>query len=219
MKRSTSELIDSLVADSTPVRPLHRPLWRATGWLAFAVLLLASLAVAHGLRPDLSLKLHEHVFITGIVAAAATGILAAVGAFVASVPGRSLRWVLLPSPALLVWFSTIGYGCLTNWVKLGPDGLSLGETARCFATLMLTGVPLSLTLLVMLRHVARLAPAPVAVAGSLAVSAITAVALSLNHPVDATMMILVWNIGLTAVLLIGSASCGSRLFRWVGAGV
>ncbi|MBS2132217.1 DUF1109 domain-containing protein (plasmid) [Burkholderia thailandensis] len=217
MKRSTSEVIDSLVADSTPVRPLHRPLWRATGWLTFAVLVLAALAVAHGLRPDLSLKLHERVFATGIAAAAATGILAAVGAFVASVPGRSLRWVLLPVPALLVWISTIGYGCLTNWVKIGPDGLSPGETARCFATLVLTGVPLSLTLLIMLRHVARLAPAPVAMAGSVAVSAMTAVALSLYHPLDATVMILMWNIGLTVILLIGSASYGSRLFRWIGA--
>ncbi|RQY93829.1 DUF1109 domain-containing protein [Burkholderia stagnalis] len=218
MKRATPELIESLVADSTPVRPLRRPLWRAVCWLMFAALLLASIAVAHGLRPDLPRKLHEHVFIAGIAAAAATGMLAAVGAFVASVPGRSLRWVLLPLPTLLVWISTIGYGCLTNWVEIGPDGVSPGETARCFATLVLAGVPLSLTLLIMLRHVARLAPAPVAMAGSLAVSAMTAVALSLYHPLDATMMILAWNVGLTLVLLIGSASYGARLFRWVGAG-
>nr|WP_175960209.1 NrsF family protein [Burkholderia pyrrocinia] len=217
--RPTSELIESLVADSTPVRPLRRPLWRATGWLTFAALLLLAIAVAHGLRPDLSLKLHERAFVTGIAAAAATGILAAIGAFIASVPGRSLRWLLLPSPALFVWISTIGYGCLTNWVEIGPDGLSPGETARCFATLALTGVPLSLTLLIMLRHAARLAPVPVVMAGSVAVSAMTAVALSLYHPLDATMMILAWNVGLTIVLLIASASYGARLLRWVGAGV
>ncbi|MGC3028327.1 NrsF family protein [Burkholderia sp. DN3021] len=219
MIRPTSELIESLVADSTPVRPLRRPLWRATGWLTFAALLLLAIAVAHGLRPDLSLKLHERAFVTGIAAAAATGILAAIGAFIASVPGRSLRWLLLPSPALFVWISTIGYGCLTNWVEIGPDGLSPGETARCFATLALTGVPLSLTLLIMLRHAARLAPVPVVMAGSVAVSAMTAVALSLYHPLDATMMILAWNVGLTIVLLIASASYGARLLRWVGAGV
>jgi len=219
MIRPTSELIESLVADSTPVRPLRRPLWRATGWLTFAALLLLAVAVAHGLRPDLSLKLHERAFVTGIAAASATGILAAIGAFIASVPGRSLRWLLLPSPALFVWISTIGYGCLTNWVEIGPDGLSPGETARCFATLVLTGVPLSLTLLIMLRHAARLAPVPVVMAGSVAVSAMTAVALSLYHPLDATMMILAWNVGLTIVLLIASASYGARLLRWVGAGV
>ncbi|GLZ75042.1 uncharacterized protein DUF1109 [Burkholderia sp. 28_3] len=85
-------------------------------------------------------------------------------------------------------------------------------------TLVLTGVPLSLTLLIMLRHAARLAPVPVVMAGSVAVSAMTAVALSLYHPLDATMMILAWNVGLIIVLLIASASYGARLFRWVGAG-
>ncbi|KVW81393.1 NrsF family protein [Burkholderia ubonensis] len=215
MKRSTSELIESLVADGAPARPQSRPLWRATGWLLFAALLLLSIAVAHGLRADLPIKLHERVFVTGVAAAAVTGILAAVAAFVASVPGRSLRWLLLPLPALLVWISTIGYGCLTNWVAIGPDGMSPGETARCFATLVLSGVPLSLTLLIMLRHVARLAPVPVAMAGSVAVSAMTAVALSLFHPLDATVMILAWNVGLTIILLIGSAWFGPRLFQWI----
>ncbi|MBU9690841.1 MULTISPECIES: NrsF family protein [Burkholderia cepacia complex] len=215
MRRSTSELIESLVVDSAPVRPLRRPLWRATGWLIFAMLLLVCIAIAHGLRPDLSLKLHERVFVTAIVAASITAVLAVIVAFVASVPGRSLRWLLLPLPALLVWMSTIGYGCLTNWVEIGPEGLSPGETARCFATLVLTGVPLSVMLLLMLRHVARLAPVPVAMAGSVAVSAMTAVALSLFHPLDATMMILAWNVGLTVILLIGSAWYGPRLFHWI----
>lgn len=215
MRRSTSELIESLVIDSAPVRPLRRPLWRATGWLMFATLLLVCIAIAHGLRPDLLLKLHERVFVTAIVAASTTAVLAVVAAFVASIPGRSLRWLLLPLPALLVWISTIGYGCLTNWVEIGPDGMSPGETARCFATLVLAGVPLSLTLLIMLRHVARLAPVPVAMAGSVAVSAMTAVALSLFHPLDATVMILAWNVGQTAILLIGSAWFGPRLFQWI----
>jgi hypothetical protein len=216
MRRSTPELIESLVANSAPVRPLRRPFWRAAGWLLFAALLLLCIAVAHGVRPDLLLKLHERVFATGVAAAAVTGILAAIAAFVASIPGRSLRWLLLPLPALLVWISTIGYGCLTNWVEIGPEGMSPGETARCFATLMLTSVHLSLTLLIMLRHVARLAPMPVAMTGSLAVSAATAVALSLFHPLDATVMIIAWNFGVTVILLIGSAWFGPRLLRWVG---
>ncbi|MGU2419714.1 NrsF family protein [Burkholderia cenocepacia] len=213
--RSTAELIESLVADATPVRQLPAPARRASGWLLFAALLLVCVAVAHGLRPDLLLKLRQPVFVTSVTAAAVTGVLAAVAAFAASIPGRSLRWLLLPVPALLVWIATIGYGCLTNWVEIGPRGMSPGETARCFATLALTGIPLSLTLLIMLRHVVRLAPAPVAMTGSLAVSAITAVALSLFHPLDATIMILMWNLGIVAILLSVSALYGKRLFAWV----
>ena len=51
--------------------------------------------------------------------------------------------------------------------------------------------------------------------GSLAVAAITATALSLFHVMDATAMILTWNIG-TAVLLVGLGGVfGRKMFRWV----
>ena len=50
--------------------------------------------------------------------------------------------------------------------------------------------------------------------GGLAVPAITATALSLVHDHDASVMILVWNLG-TAALITG-AGClfGRRIFRW-----
>jgi hypothetical protein len=212
---STSDVIDSLVADAKPVRRLQPPAVRALCWLLFAALMLALVAVVHGVRPDLMLKLRQPVFATSVMAALTTGVLAAMASFIASVPGRSRRWLLLPAPALAVWISTIGYGCLTSWVSIGPDGISLGETARCFATLAVTGIPLSLAMLIMLRYVARLSPAPVAMTGSLAVAAMTAVALSLFHPLDATVMILFWNFGVTALLLAFSGLYGKRLFEWL----
>jgi hypothetical protein len=87
-----------------------------------------------------------------------TGVLAAITAFLVSLPDRSRLWLLLPIPALVVWFSNIGYQCLVQWIAIGPDGISLGEAARCFSTLVLTGLPLSLAMLVMLRHAAPLRP-------------------------------------------------------------
>ena len=213
--RPTLDLIESLVADARIVRPLRAPAARAAGWLLFAVLVLILLGVAHGVRPDFMVKLRQPVFVTGVLAAALTGVLAAVASFVASVPGRSLRWLLLSVPALLIWISTIGYGCQKDWVSIGPDGVSPGETARCFATLGLVGIPMSLTLLIMLRHVALLSPAPVVMSGSLAVSALTAVALSVFHPLDATAIILLWNFGVAALLLMVSGRYARRLFAWV----
>ncbi|WP_175817880.1 NrsF family protein [Burkholderia diffusa] len=212
---STPDLIASLVADATPVRRLLPPALRAACWLAFAALILTLVAIEHGVRPDLMLKLRQPVFVTGVAAASITGVLAAVAVFIASIPGRSRRWLLLPAPAFGAWIATIGYGCLTNWVRIGPDGISPGETARCFATMGLTGIPLSLVLLVMLRHAAHCAPAPVAMMGSLAVAAITAVALSLFHPLDATVMILIWNFGVAALLIALSGLYGRRLLAWM----
>lgn len=212
---STPDLIESLVADAKPVRRMWPPALRAACWLAFAALILALVAIGHGVRADLIVKLRQPDFVTGVAAAGVTGILAATASFMVSVPGRPRRWLLLPAPALAVWISTIGYGCLTNWIDIGPDGMSPGETARCFATLALTGIPLSLVMLMMLRHVARLAPVPIAMMGSLAVAALTAVALSLFHPLDATVMILMWNFGVAALLVALSALYGRGLFEWV----
>ena len=212
---STADVIDSLVADTKAVRRLQPPAVRALCWLMFAALILALVAVGHGLRPDLMLKLREPAFATSVVAALVTGALAAMASFIASVPGQSRRWLLLPAPALAVWISTIGYGCLTGWVSIGPEGMSIGEAARCFATLAITGIPMSLVLLIMLRYVARLSPAPVAMMGSLAVAAMTAVALSLFHPIDATVLILFWNFGVAALFLTFSGLYGKRLFEWL----
>lgn len=211
----TSDLIDMLVADATPVRRLRPPAVRAACWLLFAGLVMLFVGVAHGVRADLALKLHQSLFVVGVAAAMTTGILAAVGTFIASVPGRSRRWLLLPIPASVVWVATISYGCLTNWVYIGPDGISIGETAKCFATLALVGIPLSFVMLVMLRHVARLSPGPVTMTGSVAVAAMTAVALSILHPLDATAMILLWNLGVAALFLSLSGRYAQRLLGWI----
>jgi hypothetical protein len=210
----TPDLIDALVECATPVRRLRPPLVRAGLWLGFAGLILALLAIGHGVRGDLAERLHQPVFVVSIAAALATAILAAVAAFVVSLPDRSQWWLLLPAPALAVWVGTIGYGCLTDWVSIGPDGVHVGETLRCFATLVLTSVPLAIALAVMLRYAALLRPGAVTLAGALAVAAITSSALSLFHDLDATMMILIWNLG-TAALITGLGSVfGRRMFRW-----
>lgn len=212
---TTPDLIESLVASAAPVRRLRPPFLRSAGWLLFASLILVLLAVSRGVRPDLDLRLQQPVFIIGIAASLATGVLAAIAAFCASVPDRSQRWLLLPVPAVLVWLATVGYGCLSAWANIGPDGISLGETSRCFATLVLVGAPLSLAMLVMLRYAALLSPTPVAVTGSLAVAAMTSTALSLFHPLDATVMILIWNLGSAGLLVALGGLFGRNLLSWV----
>ena len=165
--------------------------------------------------PEPLQDLHHREDVAGLVAALLTGTLAAVAAFVVSLPDRSRAWLLLPVPALLAWVSTIGYGCLTDWVTVGPSGVRLGETARCFATLVLTSLPLSLAMLMMLRHAAHLRPTAVMLTGILAVAAITATALSLFHDIDATLMILIWNLGTAALIVALGGLLGRRMFSWV----
>ena len=210
----TPELIDTLVECAGPVRRLRPPLVRAGLWIVLAALVLGLIAIANGLRSDIAMRLHEPVFVLTMIAALVTGILAAIASFQISLPDRSRWWLLLPVPALAVWVSTIGYGCLTDWVNVGPNGVSMGEATRCFATLLLTSVPLSIGMLVMLRYAALLRPTESSAMGGLAVAAITAFALSFVHNLDASVMILMWNLGVAALIAGLAAMFGRSMFAW-----
>jgi hypothetical protein len=75
-------------------------------------------------------------------------------------------------------------------------------------------VPLSIAMLVMLRYAVLVRAKAVTLMGALAVAAITSFALSLDHDLDATVMILIWNLG-TAALITGIGGLlGRRLLLW-----
>jgi len=211
----TPDLIDALVETATPVRRLRPPIIRAGLWLAFAAIMLGLIAIAHGLRPDFFDRVRQPLFVLSMLGALATSVLAAVASFRLSLPDSSRLWIVLPLPALALWVATIGYGCLTDWVSMDPDGVHMGEAVRCFATLLMTSVPLSIAMLVMLRYAALLRPLEVSVMGGLAVAAVTAFALSLFHDLDATVMILIWNLG-SAVLIAALGSLfGRSMLTWM----
>ena len=98
---------------------------------------------------------------------------------------------------------------------MGPDSVHMGEAIRCFATLFMTSVPLSIVMLVMLRYAALLRPLEVSVMGGLAVAAVTAFALSLFHGLDATVMILIWNLGVAALIAALGSLFGRSMLTWM----
>jgi hypothetical protein len=213
----TQQLIDALVESAAPVRRLRPPLARAALWLFFAAVVLGLIAIAHGLRPDIGAQLHRPLFIIGMLGALATGALASVAAFRISLPDVSRWWLVLPLPALGLWVSTIGYGCFTDWVRIGPEGIHMGEAVQCFATLLMTSVPLSVSMVAMLRYVALLRSVEVSATAGLAVAAVTSFALSLFHSLDATIMILVWNLGVATLIAALASVFGPSLFTWTAA--
>jgi hypothetical protein len=73
------------------------------------------------------------------------------------------------------------------------------------ATLVLTSGPLGVALAVMVRYAALLRARAVTAVGALAVAGITSSALSLLHDFDATVIILIRNIG-TATFITGLGS-------------
>jgi hypothetical protein len=209
---TTPDLIEMLGADATPVRRLRPPLLRAGLWLLAVALVLMLLAVLYGPRPELAERLRQPAFAAALGGSLLTGVLAAIAAFHLSLPDRSRSWLLLPAPALVLWLSTIGYGCLTDWVSIGPDGVRPGATLQCFVTLLIASVPSFVLLVVMLRHAARLYPTTVAVTAGLATGGVAATALSLFHDLDASAMVLLWTLGTTALIVALAGLFGRRLF-------
>ncbi len=201
----TPDLINALVADAHAVRRLRSPAVRTGLWLLVPAAVFVMLALAHGVRPDLGQRLVQAEFVVGLAAPLLTGVLAAFASFMLNLPDRSRAWILLPMPSLLTWIFALGHQCLTNWVALGPEGIQLGESARCFATVLVTSLPLSLALFAMLRHGALLGARSLSLMASLAVAAMTAAAMSLFHRLDASVMVLIWNLGVAAVIV---ALCG-----------
>lgn len=208
----TDDLIDRLAAGAAPVKRLRSPLVRTAAWLLFAAATIAALALLLGVRPDWGVRICQPVFQLGMIASMATGALAALAAFLVSLPDRSRLWLLLPAPAACIWISTIGLGCLTAWVPVTGADLAPHEVLRCVATLLLSSMPLSALMFWMLRHAAALRPSGTVLAAGLAAGALTATALSVVHRFDASVLILAWNLGAAGLVLAADAAVG-RVIR------
>lgn len=210
---TTSELVARLVDDGVPVRRLPSPLGRAAKWLAVAAMVVALVFALHGLRPDLALCLTRPTYLVGLAASLATCALAALAAFLVSQPDRSRVWLLLPAPSLLLWLSTVTYGCLTDWVAYdAAREVRLGVTAGCFLLIVATSLPLGGTLIWMLRHTASLRPLDSALAVATSVGALTAAVVQLAHPYAASLLVVLWNFGTVALVVALDVPMARRLF-------
>ncbi len=195
----TEELIGRLSQDLAPVRRMMRPVPRALAWLVLASVLLGALALAEGLRPDLVLRLRGTMFDLELCGMALTAMGGTLAAFMLCLPDRSRRWLLAPLPGLVLWLTTIGTQCASGWVAMGSTDMSRDPILRCLATLLLASLPLSLSLVLLLRHARLLAPLPVALSAAASVAAMAALALTLCHAIDASMMILAFNLGILLI--------------------
>lgn len=209
----TEDLVEAMVADARPVRRLRPPLLRAVLWLGLSVLVIATAVALAGFRHDLAERLARPWEVAQLTAAVVTGVLAAVAAFHLALPDRSEAWVLLPLPGFGVWVSSLGWGCLADFVRLGPEGLALGASWGCLAFILGLSVPLGGAMLFALRHAAGIRPVPTAAIGVLSVAMLASAGLSLVHHLDAAVMVLLWHTGAVLVAVALSAGLSRPTFR------
>lgn len=210
-------LIDRLADDATPVRPLASPLRRALRWLLAAIAVLVLIALQRGIKPGALAVLHTPDGLLAWLASIATGVLAAYATFAVSVPGRDRRWAWLPVPAFVLWIASVGGGCLADVARIGAAALAPEQHAYdCAVAITLTGVPLGLVMLLMVRHAAAVRPVATTWLAGLSVAALGSAGVSLYHGGESAAMVLLWHVGATIAFAGVAALCGRPLLGWIG---
>lgn len=209
----SEDLIRRLAGDLRPVRPARHPAAATALWLGVAAVVILLAVLVSGPRHDLAARLAAGFDLPQMLAATATGVLAAFAAFQLALPEQDRRWALLPAPAAAAWLATMGWGCLRELALFGPEALRVGVSLPCLAFIVGLGAPLTAAMLWLARHAAWLRPGPVAALGGLSAAALASVGLSLIHHLDAAAMVLVWH-GVSVLVVAGLASLlGPALLR------
>ena len=210
----TRKLIEHLAEVVEPVRPLPRPWVRTAAWLLVAIPYVALVVFVVSPRGDLTSKALEWRYVIEQLAALATGMTAATAAFATVVPGYDRKFLFLPVLPVAIWLGSLGQGCVQDWIHFGPDGLSLQPDWFCFPAIVLVGAVPAIAMAVMLRRGAPLTPHITTALGGLAAAGLGNFGLRLFHSQDASLMVLVWQVGTVFILTATAAWAGRYLLDW-----
>ncbi len=209
----TDKLIERLAENADPVRRLAAPWVRTAMWIAISAPYVALVVAMMAPRSDLQEKLSDFRFLLEQVAALSTGIAAATAAFISIVPGYDRRVALLPLAPLCVWLASLAEGCIQALVQ-GGAGLDLASDFVCIPAIALVGALPALAMALMLRRGAPLRPHISTALGGLAAAGLGNFGLRFCHPQDASVMVLVWQMGTVFLLTMLSAWAGRLILDW-----
>ena len=201
-------LIEHLVADLRPVRPLSSPWIQATCWLA-GVLVLALVFASFADPASIKRRLaSEPDMWLAVLGSSLTAVLAAYAAFLLTFPDRSRLWALLPTPGLVLWVLASGLGCARTWLAPRPEGALVDEMRHCLMFIVAVSLPLSLVMFVMLRRGFSMSPSLTSAAAGLAVAAAAATLLNFFHPFDAAFDDLAVHAVAVALVVVATRALG-----------
>lgn len=187
-RRPTDELIAALAGDAPPVKPLAPPLRRGLAALGVLAIVAALLVLSFGDLAGLGVRYldREALMLAEMGAMLLTAVLAVLGAFFVSIPGRSRLWLAAPLPSFAVWVGLSGLGCYQDFV--GAGGWAVGHSLDCFTFLLGTGALVGIPLFWLLSRARPIDPLPVAALGGLGAAASSAFLLQFFHPFAVTLL-------------------------------
>lgn len=210
----SAKLMNALAAEAQPVRRLRPPLIRMLIWLVLTSLWVGFIVAFMGVRPDIAEKAMEVRWSFEQGATLMTGLMAAVAAFCAVVPGRS-RWEqylpLIPAGA---WLGALVFGSYEAWLASGDLLAQITPDWDCFPGIVIAGFGPAVLMVLMLRRGAPVAPRVSIMLGALAATAVADFGLRLFHPQDASIMVLVWQVGTVFLLSAAAGMSGRKFLSW-----
>src|SRR5262245_53931044 len=121
-------------------------------------------------------------------------------AFCAGVPRRPLWERVASAISLLVWLGTLSMGCLEDILSPSPQSLEFQTDWACLPGIVMIGLVPGVAMALMLRRGAPMAPVLSVGLGGLAASALADFGLRLSRQQDASLMVIVWQVGTVAML-------------------
>jgi len=213
MNMRTEDLISRLAQGLKPVRRLPSPLAMLALWSLFCAAIMAAAVLVAGLREDFAAWLVNGFALYSMISAALVALTAGYAAFELALPDRDQRWALLPVLPAIGWLVTMGWGCLADLARLGPEAFNLSISVPCLVFIIGLGLPMTATIILLTRHAALIRPTPVAALGGLSAAAFASLGLTVAHELNAALMVLVWHgIAVLVVTCIGALT-GPRLMR------
>src|SRR5688500_11889265 len=105
---NTEQMIHALASKALPVSRLERPVVLFSKWTAVTLLCLVVGVMLIGIRGDLPHVWHSSGFLIHTLIVASLTLIAAMSAFVLSIPDRKHRWAAwMPAVAVVVWLAWI----------------------------------------------------------------------------------------------------------------
>jgi hypothetical protein len=184
-------------------------------WLAISAPSVVLIVWWHGLggKAGMVATSDPRMLIEGI-AILATAISAAAAAFTSTVPGMSRRWLWVPLVPLTVWLLAVGDGCLSDYRALGTAAFALRLDTDCYLPTVLAGIVPFTAMVIMLRRGAPMVPHLTLALAALAIAAIVNLGLLLFHGGDASIMVLIWHVGVVVAVSAVASLAGPVLLRW-----
>lgn len=218
MNSNTESLIDSLVEDTCPVKVIACPYWRFSLWLTFAIAYVLAIVLVCDIRPDLSIKVSQEIFVIELIAVTLVVLSSLLSCAFLCVPDNyNKNWISYFPFIFFIGLSAV-IACLFFSQYLDPNyvysPIDSDSTFKCALEIFLFSVPPAISSIYLMKKGAPTKTYTSALCVALCSTGASYIALRLVEANDDAVHIIIWHyvpiLIFTSLLAVNS----KNLLRW-----